>query len=419
MIHPVILSGGSGTRLWPMSRTLYPKQLLTLLGDESLLQQTVRRVADPGRFAPPLLVANEEHRFIIAEQLREIAVAPWGLLLEPVGRNTAPAACVAALALIEAESDPLMLLLPSDHAIGDVDAFLAAIDRAAAAASGGALATFGITPERAETGYGYIRRGGTWDGANGVFAVAEFREKPALEQAERFLASGEHSWNSGIFLFPAQVYLAELERLRPEMVAACRTALAEGSRDKDFIRLDKEAFCCVRRGFDRLRGDGAHSARGGRAGRHGLERCWLLGRAVGDEPEGPIRQRARRQRRRRRRPQLLSAFGSRAGRRDRGRGSRRRRHRRCGDGGAPRPHPGSPQAGGAARPRASRGGRRAADGPPPVGYLCCVAQGASGAGQAHYGQARRSSCRCSCIITAPSTGSSFRAPPRCAAGKRR
>ncbi len=243
MIHPVILSGGSGTRLWPMSRTLYPKQLLTLLGDESLLQQTVRRVADPGRFAPPLLVANEEHRFIIAEQLREIAVAPWGLLLEPVGRNTAPAACVAALALIEAESDPLMLLLPSDHAIGDVDAFLAAIDRAAAAASGGALATFGITPERAETGYGYIRRGGTWDGANGVFAVAEFREKPALEQAERFLASGEHSWNSGIFLFPAQVYLAELERLRPEMVAACRTALAEGSRDKDFIRLDKEAFC--------------------------------------------------------------------------------------------------------------------------------------------------------------------------------
>ena len=129
MIHPVILSGGSGTRLWPMSRTLYPKQLLTLLGRESLLQQTVRRIAERETFAPPLLVANEEHRFIIAEQLREIAVVPRALLLEPVGRNTAPAACIAALALTETEPDPLMLLMPSDHTIGDVDAFVDAIGR--------------------------------------------------------------------------------------------------------------------------------------------------------------------------------------------------------------------------------------------------------------------------------------------------
>ncbi|MGA7260515.1 MAG: mannose-1-phosphate guanylyltransferase/mannose-6-phosphate isomerase [Stellaceae bacterium] len=242
MIHPVILSGGSGTRLWPMSRTLYPKQLLSLLGHDSLLQQTVRRVADRQGFASPLLVANEEHRFIIAEQLREIAAVPRALLLEPVGRNTAPAACIAALALTEAEPDPLMLVMPSDHTIGDLAAFADAIERAAAAARAGALVSFGIAPQRAETGYGYIRRGGELDGAKDVFAVAEFVEKPGPEQAQAYVASGEHSWNSGIFLFPARVYLDELERLRPDMVAACRNALATAQRDRDFVRLGREAF---------------------------------------------------------------------------------------------------------------------------------------------------------------------------------
>jgi mannose-1-phosphate guanylyltransferase/mannose-6-phosphate isomerase len=242
MIHPVILSGGSGTRLWPMSRTLYPKQLLSLLGHDSLLQQTVRRVADRQGFAAPLLVANEEHRFIIAEQLREIAAIPRALLLEPVGRNTAPAACIAALALTETETDPLMLVMPSDHTIGDVAAFAGAVERAATAAGAGALVSFGIAPQRAETGYGYIRRSGELDGAEGVFAVAEFVEKPGPEQAQAYVASGEHSWNSGIFLFPARVYLDELERLRPDMVAACRNALATARRDSDFVRLGREAF---------------------------------------------------------------------------------------------------------------------------------------------------------------------------------
>ena len=241
MIYPVVLSGGSGTRLWPMSRMLYPKQLLTLLGRESLLQQTVRRVADSERFAAPLLVANEEHRFIIAEQLREISLMPRALLLEPIGRNTAPAACVAALALSEADPDPLMLVMPSDHTIGDSEAFLAAVDLAASAARNGALVSFGIAPERAETGYGYIRRGGSLE-TQGVFAVAEFIEKPGPEQAQQYLTSGEYSWNSGIFLFPARLYIDELERLRPGMVAACRRALADGRRESDFIRLDKDAF---------------------------------------------------------------------------------------------------------------------------------------------------------------------------------
>jgi mannose-1-phosphate guanylyltransferase/mannose-1-phosphate guanylyltransferase/mannose-6-phosphate isomerase len=224
-----------------MSRMLNPKQLLTLLGRESLLQQTVRRVADSERFAAPLLVANEEHRFIIAEQLREISLMPRALLLEPIGRNTAPAACVAALTLSEADPDPLMLVMPSDHTIGDSEAFLAAVDLAASAARNGALVSFGIAPERAETGYGYIRRGGSLE-TQGVFAVAEFIEKPDPEQAQQYLTSGEYSWNSGIFLFPARLYIDELERLRPDMVAACRRALADGRQESDFIRLDKDAF---------------------------------------------------------------------------------------------------------------------------------------------------------------------------------
>jgi mannose-1-phosphate guanylyltransferase / mannose-6-phosphate isomerase len=242
MLHPVVLSGGSGTRLWPMSRTLQPKQLLSLNGAGSLLQQTVRRVDDSARFAAPLLIANEEHRFIIAEQLREIGVEPRALVLEPVGRNTAPAACVAALALTEAEPEAMMLVLPSDHAIGDTDSFFAAVERAAAAAAAGALVAFGITPERAETGYGYIRRGAPLNGVAGVFAIGEFVEKPDEAHARQYLADGDHFWNSGMFLFPAQLYLDELQRLAPDMVVACRRALAEAKRDADFVRLDKTAF---------------------------------------------------------------------------------------------------------------------------------------------------------------------------------
>lgn len=251
MIYPVILSGGSGTRLWPMSRTLYPKQLLNLLGRDSLLQQTVRRVGDRARFAAPLLVANEEHRFIIAEQLREIAVEPRALLLEPVGRNTAPAACAAALTLAAAEPDPLMLLLPSDHTIEDGEAFAAALDRAAAAAATGRLVTFGVRPERAETGYGYIRCGAALDGVDGVFEISEFVEKPGPDEAQAYLASGAHLWNAGIFLFPARLYVEELERLRPDIVAACRQALAEAERSADFVRLGKAAFAaCAAQSID-------------------------------------------------------------------------------------------------------------------------------------------------------------------------
>jgi mannose-1-phosphate guanylyltransferase / mannose-6-phosphate isomerase len=241
-IHPVILSGGSGTRLWPMSRTLYPKQILPLVGDHSLLQQAVLRVDGLPDFAAPLVVANEEHRFIIAEQLREIGLARHALLLEPIGRNTAPAACVAALSLIATEPEALMLLMPSDHVIEDRGAFLTAVEHAATAARSGRLATFGIHPERPETGFGYIERGAALPGADGAFTLARFVEKPDTATAEAYVASGNFFWNSGIFLFPAALYVSELERLRPDMLAACRQALEAARRDDDFIRLDKAAF---------------------------------------------------------------------------------------------------------------------------------------------------------------------------------
>ena len=243
MIHPVVLSGGAGTRLWPMSRTLYPKQLLALIDHRSLLQQTVQRVAGRPGFAPPVIVANEEHRFIIAEQLRECGVAPAALLLEPAGRNTAPAAAVAALLLAESEPDAVMLVMASDHAIADVEAFAGAVRRAAVAAgAAGLLLCLGAEPERAETGYGYIRRASVLPGHDGVYAMAGFVEKPDLEHAERYVASGVHLWNSSLFVFPVAVYLAELARLQPAMLTACRQALAGARRDADFIRLDKAAF---------------------------------------------------------------------------------------------------------------------------------------------------------------------------------
>ncbi|HEV2540885.1 MAG TPA: mannose-1-phosphate guanylyltransferase/mannose-6-phosphate isomerase [Frateuria sp.] len=236
---PVILSGGSGTRLWPLSREAYPKQFLPLVGKDTMLQATWQRIA-PLASAAPMVVANEEHRFMVAEQLRQVGCVPSAILLEPVGRNTAPAIAVAALQSMREGADPLLLVLPSDHVITDAPAFQAAVRQAEPAASQGRLVTFGIVPSGPETGYGYIRAGAAL--ADGVRAVAQFVEKPDEATAKGYVDSGEYFWNSGMFLFRASVFLAELERQQSAMLAACRAALAGASRDADFVRLDKAAF---------------------------------------------------------------------------------------------------------------------------------------------------------------------------------
>jgi mannose-1-phosphate guanylyltransferase/mannose-6-phosphate isomerase len=243
MLIPVILSGGSGTRLWPLSRELYPKQLLPLIGENTMLQETAVRIAGIDGEAAPIVVCNESHRFTVAQQLRDIAVTPEAIVLEPVGRNTAPAVAVAALLALSGHNgekvDPLLLVLPADHVIRDVGAFQAAVRLGLESATAGNLVTFGIVPDRPETGYGYIRR---TDGDGPAFPVAQFVEKPDVATAQGYLASGEYFWNSGMFLFSASRYLAELRRFAPAMLSACEDSVAAARRDLDFIRLPAEEF---------------------------------------------------------------------------------------------------------------------------------------------------------------------------------
>jgi mannose-1-phosphate guanylyltransferase/mannose-6-phosphate isomerase len=238
----VILSGGSGTRLWPMSRRLLPKQFLPLVSERSMLQDTVLRLSGLADGMAPIVVSNNEHRFLVAEQLREIGGAPNAQILEPVGRNTAPA--VAAAAMHVAASDPsgLLLVLPADHLIRDVAAFHTAVGAAAKIALAGWLVTFGIRPSEPATGYGYIERGEPLAGANGGYRVARFVEKPDRDTAARLLESAQFSWNSGMFVLGARAYLDELGRFRPDILEATRRAWDKRAADLDFLRLDAEAF---------------------------------------------------------------------------------------------------------------------------------------------------------------------------------
>ena len=240
-IVPVILSGGSGQRLWPLSRELYPKQLIDILSDKSLLQETATRLSGE-IFAPPMIVCNDAHRFIVAEQLREAGIEPGSIVLEPHRRNTAPAAALAALILLSHDPDAVMLLAPSDHAIGKPEAFTAAVSSGLKAAGQGKLVTFGIVPDRPATGYGYIRQGGVIDGADGCFAIDSFTEKPDAATAEGYIAQGNYLWNGGIFLFSAAAFIDTLEDLRPDMVQACRKAVEGARADLDFFRPDDGAF---------------------------------------------------------------------------------------------------------------------------------------------------------------------------------
>ncbi|HOU66456.1 MAG TPA: mannose-1-phosphate guanylyltransferase/mannose-6-phosphate isomerase [Thermomonas sp.] len=241
-LQPVLLSGGSGTRLWPLSREAYPKQFLPLAGDDTMLQATWLRVAALADAAHalnrPIVVAGEDHRFLVAEQLRQIGAPVPAILLEPIGRNTAPAIAAAALQAMAAGDDPLLLVLPSDHVVRDADAFRNAVRVAMPAAEAGALVTFGIVPNAPETGFGYIQAAA----GDGVRKVLRFVEKPDAATAQSYLGAGGYFWNSGMFLLRASRYLEELQRFRPEIVDAVRAAFEGAARDGDFIRLDKQAF---------------------------------------------------------------------------------------------------------------------------------------------------------------------------------
>ena len=239
-VVPVILSGGSGTRLWPVSREKHPKQLQPLLGDESLLQNTLHRL-EGLPLAAPIIVSNQEYRFITAEQLRQLGLERWALLLEPVGRNTAPALTAAALYATRDGADPVLLATPADHHIRNVAAFRAAVLRGLPDAERGSVVTFGIIPDRAETGYGYIEARADGD-KSAVRDLLAFTEKPDVAKAQEYVAGGHHLWNSGIFMLRASVWLKAIGRFAPEILAACRKAVDAAKDDGDFVRLDAEAF---------------------------------------------------------------------------------------------------------------------------------------------------------------------------------
>lgn len=242
IIQPVVLSGGSGTRLWPLSREQYPKQLLPLIGEDSLLQATVRRVDGISgvELVAPLVVCNEQYRFVIAEQLRLMG-KPGTVVLEPLGRNTAPALTIAAHAAIKNGADPVLLVMPADHVIVNTQAFQDVVRRGAALADGGAVVTFGITPDAPETGYGYIQSGEAF-GGDGARRIARFVEKPNLDTAQAYLDEGSYLWNSGLFMMRASVWLAALQVCRPDIAAACETAWAQGNADGEFVRVGQDAF---------------------------------------------------------------------------------------------------------------------------------------------------------------------------------
>ena len=238
MIVPVILSGGSGTRLWPLSRQHHPKQFINLINRTSLFQDTITRL--PKDYSEPLVVCNEEHRFLAAEQLREINTNTKGIILEPEGRNTAPAIALSAFKLISQDEDPIMLVLSADHLIKNDKAFHKSIKIASKLAENGKLVTFGILPDKAETGYGYIEA--KIDNTNKYYKIESFIEKPNERNAEKYLKSGRYLWNSGMFMFKASVILQELKKFEPEIFSTCKKACSIENIDSDFIRIDNNIF---------------------------------------------------------------------------------------------------------------------------------------------------------------------------------
>lgn len=250
MIVPVILSGGVGSRLWPLSREFFPKQLMPIMGGElSLFQKTLLRIAQIPEVAPPIVICNESHRFMIAAQMQSVNLSHSAIILEPVGRNTCPAITVAALEAVKDGADPVLLVIPADHLIDNAELFTSAVQTGKDLAYSGSIITFGIVPDRPETGYGYIRKGACHEGStpgenseNGAFTVCEFTEKPEYEKACSYVESKEYFWNSGMFMFRPSVYLRELATFSPQVLESCREAYDKSRRDLDFIRLEEKSF---------------------------------------------------------------------------------------------------------------------------------------------------------------------------------
>ncbi|MCW8800708.1 MAG: mannose-1-phosphate guanylyltransferase/mannose-6-phosphate isomerase [Desulfobacter sp.] len=252
MIYPVILAGGSGTRLWPMSRSLYPKQLINLYNSHTMLQNTLLRLSGLNELGDPVVICNENHRFMTAEQIRRIDINNFKIILEPAARNTAPAIALAALILddlviddnikAETQQDPVMLVLPADHEIKNIETFHEIIQSGAQLARQGKLVTFGIVPSSPETGYGYIKKGARLDNSDPAFMIDRFVEKPDYDTAVSYLESGDFCWNSGMFMFKASAVISELGAFAPDMLEKCRTAIKDGNMDLDFFRVDKAAF---------------------------------------------------------------------------------------------------------------------------------------------------------------------------------
>lgn len=250
ILQPVILSGGSGTRLWPLSREHYPKQLLSLTGENSLLQETLARLdgiddrltGNTIELGAPIIVCNEEHRFLVAEQVRQFGVHSDRIILEPAGRNTAPALTLAALAVHHPAAETILLVMPADHVIDDKSAFQQAVIAAIDLAAEGRMITFGIVPTKAATGYGYIHKGSQVKGHHHAYVLQEFVEKPEAARAEEYVQSGDYYWNSGIFMMQARVWLEEIQRHQPGIAEKCTEAYRAGVQDRDFFRVDREAF---------------------------------------------------------------------------------------------------------------------------------------------------------------------------------
>jgi mannose-1-phosphate guanylyltransferase/mannose-6-phosphate isomerase len=240
-LYPVILSGGSGSRLWPLSREHYPKPLLPLVSDKTLLQETACRLDGISGLGDAVYVCNEEHRFLLAEQVAQIGKTPTTIILEPEGRNTAPALTLAALYLVKQDSDAMMVVMPADHVMTEPQQFITAVEQGSDNAEQGALVTFGIVPESPETGYGYIKRDAQI-GSSAAYAVARFVEKPDLQTAEQYVSEGDYFWNSGIFLMRADRWLDEISQYCPDILKNCREAMNKGVQDSDFFRVDKQLF---------------------------------------------------------------------------------------------------------------------------------------------------------------------------------